>query len=66
MNLEHARIAEYGADKHANKKDTRDETYYSETFQYLDDLMDKTFITKYFLNRSANSAMAIQTEAVAK
>jgi hypothetical protein len=53
--LDHVRVPEYDADKHADKKDTRHETYYSDTYQYLDDLMDKTFITDYFLNRPAGS-----------
>lgn len=28
----------------------------SDTYQYLDDLLDKTFLTDYFLDRSAAAA----------
>ena len=30
----------------------------TETYQYLDDLLDKTFLTDYFLDRSAAAAAA--------
>jgi hypothetical protein len=30
----------------------------NDTYQYLDDLLDKTFLTDYFLDRSAAAAAA--------
>jgi hypothetical protein len=30
----------------------------SDTYQYLDDLLDKTFLTDYFLDRSAAASAA--------
>ena len=30
----------------------------SDTYQYLDDLLDKTFLTDYFLDRSSDAAAA--------
>ena len=32
--------------------------HYTDTYQYLDDLLDKTFLTDYFLDRSAPPAEA--------
>jgi hypothetical protein len=37
----------------------RDDHYYSSTtYKYLDELLDKTFITDYFLDRTSASASA--------
>ena len=35
----------------------------SDTYQYLDDLLDKTFLTDYFLDRSAVPAAAAAAAA---
>jgi hypothetical protein len=35
----------------------------SDTYKYLDDLLDKTFLTDYFLDRSAATATPTATAA---
>ena len=40
----------------ARKRD--DHHYSSATYKYLDELLDKTFITDYFLDRTSASASA--------
>jgi hypothetical protein len=36
---------------------------YSDTYQYLDDLLDKTFLTDYFLDRPASAGGAAPAPA---
>lgn len=38
----------------------------SSKYQYLDDLLDKTFVTDYFLDRAAASAASASTSAASK
>ncbi len=37
------------------KEDRRHTSHYSESYQYLDELLDKTFVTDYFMDRSAST-----------
>ena len=39
----------------ASENDTNIHRSVSETYQYLDELLDKTFVTDYFLDRSAST-----------
>lgn len=37
------------------KKDGHPNSHYSDSYQYLDELLDKTFVTDYFMDRSAST-----------
>lgn len=42
--------------QHTNRRDdraTHDDKTYSDKYQYLDDLLDKTFIVDYFMDHAA-------------
>jgi hypothetical protein len=41
------------ADAPRYKEAARHNTHYSDSYQHLDELFDKTFITDYFMDRSA-------------
>ena len=38
--------------------DTHGHAHYTDTYTYLDDLLDKTFLTDYFLDRTTPAAAA--------
>ena len=38
--------------------DTHARAHYTDTYTYLDDLLDKTFLTDYFLDRTTPAAAA--------
>lgn len=37
------------------KKDGHNISHYSDSYQYLDELLDKTFVTDYFMDRNAGA-----------
>lgn len=44
-----------GAATERYKEDRRHSSHYSDSYQHLDDLLDKTFVTDYFMDRSAST-----------
>ena len=44
-----------GAATERYKEDIRHSSHYSDSYQHLDDLLDKTFVTDYFMDRSAST-----------
>lgn len=44
-----------GAITERYKEDRRHASHYSDSYQHLDDLLDKTFVTDYFMVRSAST-----------
>jgi hypothetical protein len=46
----------------ARVRDTHE--FSSSKYQYLDELLDKTFVTDYFLDRSATTALASDPQSI--
>ena len=54
MLLDNVRAQETAADQRY-KKDGHNISHYSDSYRYLDELLDKTFVTDYFMDRSAST-----------
>ncbi len=53
MLLDNVRAQEAATERY--KEDRRHISHYSDSYQHLDDLLDKTFVTDYFMDRSAST-----------
>jgi len=53
MLLDNVRAQEAATKRY--KEDIRHASHYSDSYQHLDDLLDKTFVTDYFMDRSAST-----------
>ncbi len=54
MLLDNIRAHETAVDERY-KKDGHTISHYSESYRYLDELLDKTFVTDYFMDRSTST-----------
>jgi len=52
--LDNVRAQETAAAQHY-KKDGHNISHYSDSYRYLDELLDKTFVTDYFMERNAGA-----------